>query len=81
MLDAKSKSDGLIKACEKLRVRQRKILIDLALKYQKDLAVELVSVTDAIALVNELMTKEGLKLVANDASAAPSRALPKSRRA
>jgi len=78
MLNAKSKSRGLIKACENLRSRQLQILTNLALKYQKELAVELISVTDAIALVSELMTKEGLKLVANDASAAPSRGLPKS---
>jgi hypothetical protein len=61
MAQAKSKSGNLSKTSEKLRVRQSEILTKLASKYARELATELISVTDAIEVVDELIRKEGHK--------------------
>jgi hypothetical protein len=61
MAQAKSRSGNLSKAGEKLRVRQSEILTKLASKYTRELATELISVTDAIEVVDEMIRKEGSK--------------------
>jgi hypothetical protein len=63
---AKSKSTNLSKARENLRLRQSQLLANLALKYEKGLASELIAVTDAIALVDGVIKKEVLKLTSSD---------------
>jgi hypothetical protein len=55
---SKSKSGDLSKASEKLRVRQSEILTKLASKYTRELAIEFISVTDAIEVVEEMIRKE-----------------------
>ena len=55
---AKAKSANLSKASEKLRVRQSEILTKLASKYTRELATELISVFDAIHMVDEMIRKE-----------------------
>ena len=58
MAQAKSKSDNLSKASEKLRIRQSEILTKLASKYTRESTTELISVTDAIEVVDEMIKKE-----------------------
>src|SRR5258705_8169251 len=65
MAQAKSRSGNLSTAGEKLRVRQSEILTKLASKYTRELATELISVTDAIEVVDEMIRKEGSKPAAS----------------
>jgi len=77
---AKPKSANLSKVSETLRVRQSQILGNLALKYEKGLAIELIAVTDAIALVDG-MIKEAIKPTSSETVVPAPLAQKRNRRA